>query len=465
MANLKDRITLENLMEQALKIPKVKVDRAAFLQEAFAKEGILVRQIVEEGPVACDYSDIELDAMAEKLILRRTSTSSAMSFAAGIPGGLAVAATIPADTLQFFAMSLKLAQELAYLYGAKDFWACDGEDSVLVRYQLICSLGAMFGITGAPAATRLLSSHLALRAVGGTPQRATTREFWDPIVRRISRELVLRLTTDTASKGVAKLIPVIGGFFSGGMTFFAMKPMGEKLCQVLSTAAFLYSDSFAMKDYLVLEEVCEKSLKEELEEECADESASNEVAGDDGWGPMPTTGEVAPDDGWGPMPELTGKSSDKASDKADAKDKSKENDADKPQGKDAGSKDNGGKPLTNYRVPDEKGNISIPISFGEDSDSDEGSLFPIEDDHSDVSCEEPAIDESVPIDGDDPAPIDGNGSGSTDESKAAPQAAAAAPMTMDEIFATIEKLAVLRDKGAITQEDFDAKKAELLARI
>ena len=130
MANLKDRITLENLMEQALKIPKVKVDRAAFLQEAFAKEGILVRQIVEEGPVACDYSDIELDAMAEKLILRRTSTSSAMSFAAGIPGGLAVAATIPADTLQFFAMSLKLAQELAYLYGAKDFWACDGEDSV-----------------------------------------------------------------------------------------------------------------------------------------------------------------------------------------------------------------------------------------------------------------------------------------------------------------------------------------------
>ena len=38
-------------------------------------------------------------------------------------------------------------------------------------------------------------------------------------------------------------------------------------------------------------------------------------------------------------------------------------------------------------------------------------------------------------------------------------------MTMDEIFATIEKLAVLRDKGAITQEDFDTKKAELLARI
>ena len=35
-------------------------------------------------------------------------------------------------------------------------------------------------------------------------------------------------------------------------------------------------------------------------------------------------------------------------------------------------------------------------------------------------------------------------------------------MTTDEVFALIEKLAALRDKGAITQEDFDAKKAELL---
>lgn len=408
MADLKNKITLENLMEQALKIPKVKVDRDAFLGEAFAKEGILVRQIVEEGPVACDYSDIELDAMAEKLILRRTSESSAMSFAAGIPGGLAVAAMIPADTLQFFAMSLRLAQELAYLYGAKDFWACDGEDSVLVRYQLICSLGAMFGITGAPAATRLLSSHLALRAVGGTPQRATTREFWDPIVRRISRELVLRLTTDTASKGVAKLIPVIGGFFSGGMTFFAMKPMGEKLCQVLSTAAFLYSDSFAMKDYLVLEEVCEKALKEELEEECAGVSASNEVAGDDGWGPMPSSGEVAPDDGWGPMPGLGGEGTGDVSD---------------------------------------KGGISIPISFGDE---------PVEDVVTDV--------DAIPVCDD---PESGDVAVNEQPEKQAPvsTAAAPAPMTMDEIFATIEKLAVLRDKGAITQEDFDAKKAELLARI
>ncbi|MBP5355114.1 MAG: SHOCT domain-containing protein [Lachnospiraceae bacterium] len=403
------KITLEYLIEQALRIPKVKVDREEFLKAAFAKEGILVRQIVEEGPVACDYSDIELDDMADKLILRRTSESSVMSFAAGIPGGLAIAATIPADTLQFFAMSLRMAQELAYLYGAKDFWACEGEEGTLVRYQLICSLGAMFGVEGASAATRLLSSHLALRAMGGTPQRATTRAFWDPIVKKISKELTLRLTTDTASKGVAKLIPVIGGFFSGGMTFFAMRPMGKKLYEVHSTAAFRYSDSFAMKDYITLEDLCEKAEAEAIFE---DDGAAP-VAGD--------SAGVAADGGWGLMPEAAAKQEKKADSKAD----------------DEGT--------------------PIPVNVGDGSAAETGSV-PVggaseDGDAVSVNADKGAADETANTAAD---------SGKTAEN-AAPQAPA--PMTMDEVFATIERLATLRDKGAITQEDFDAKKAELLARI
>jgi hypothetical protein len=41
----------------------------------------------------------------------------------------------------------------------------------------------------------------------------------------------------------------------------------------------------------------------------------------------------------------------------------------------------------------------------------------------------------------------------------------AAPSGTDEIFAQIEKLGQLRDKGFISTEDFDTKKAELLGRI
>ena len=404
-------ISLAYLIEQALKIPKVKVNREAFLRDCFANQGILIHQILAEGPVASDFSDIELEDIASKLILRRTSESSAMSFAAGIPGGLAIAATIPADTLQFFAMSLRMTQELAYLFGARDFFACEGEEGVFVRYLLICSLGAMYGIDGAAAATRLLSAHLSLRATGGIPQRATTREFWDIVVKRISRELTLRLTTDTASKGIAKLIPVIGGFFSGGMTFFAMRPMGEKLCSVYSDAAFQYNDSRAMKDYITLEDLAEKDEMLQMENGETDGS----------WQANNADGAAAADTGAGDWGALNPEPA------ADA---------------DAGTE--------------------IPINFGGNADGN-------------ISVNvggqggKPA---DKPQGGEKAAPADakadaGEAKADAGESKAdAPETKAApAPMTMDEVFATIERLATLRDKGAITQEDFDAKKAELLARI
>ena len=48
-----------------------------------------------------------------------------------------------------------------------------------------------------------------------------------------------------------------------------------------------------------------------------------------------------------------------------------------------------------------------------------------------------------------------------------PAAAAAAPVGVkpDEVMATIEKLAELKTKGILTQEEFDAKKAELLKKL
>jgi hypothetical protein len=47
------------------------------------------------------------------------------------------------------------------------------------------------------------------------------------------------------------------------------------------------------------------------------------------------------------------------------------------------------------------------------------------------------------------------------------EGAAAAPVGVkpDEVMATIEKLADLKAKGIVTQEEFDAKKAELLKKL
>jgi hypothetical protein len=44
-------------------------------------------------------------------------------------------------------------------------------------------------------------------------------------------------------------------------------------------------------------------------------------------------------------------------------------------------------------------------------------------------------------------------------------APAATPLRPDEVMATIEKLADLKAKGILTEEEFSAKKAELLKKL
>ena len=50
---------------------------------------------------------------------------------------------------------------------------------------------------------------------------------------------------------------------------------------------------------------------------------------------------------------------------------------------------------------------------------------------------------------------------------AAAQAPAAAPVGVkpEDVMATLEKLGELKSKGILTQEEFDAKKAELLKKL
>jgi hypothetical protein len=78
--------------------------------------------------------------MASELIQKRTLQSTGVSFAAGLPGGFAMAATIPADTLQFLGVTLRLAQALAYIYGYKNMWANGDLDMEKVKGELMLSV-------------------------------------------------------------------------------------------------------------------------------------------------------------------------------------------------------------------------------------------------------------------------------------------------------------------------------------
>lgn len=252
-------LALESIIASAIQIPGVKVDRNTFLSTIFANEPVDRQKIIELGPVAANCSSNMLSRIATKHVLRRTSESSAVSFAAGLPGGLAMAATIPADTLQFFAMALRLAQELSYLYGAEDLWQNGEIDSSMVQNQLIMYCGVMFGVSGASAGVRLLSSQIAKTTLKKLPQKALTKTIWYPIVKQIGKAVGIKVTKSTVAKGVSKALPIIGGVISGGMTFISMKPMGMRLADTLDKANFHYSEMEIMADYAVMQDMAQDS--------------------------------------------------------------------------------------------------------------------------------------------------------------------------------------------------------------
>lgn len=253
-----NNISLENVISTAIQIPGVKVNRELFLRERFQNESPeIVEQIVKIGPVDAQVSRDALRKMSKRLINERTLTSTGVSFMAGLPGGIAMAATIPADMVQFYGVALRMAQELAYLYGEVDLWNGQVLDNDKVTNQLILYCGVMLGASGAAQAVRVMSSALAKQIMKKLPQKALTKTFYYPIVKAVSKFFGVSMTKGVFAKGVSKAVPVIGGVVSGGITFATLRPMGQRLADTLDQAHFSYTEADFQSDWQDIVEVNE----------------------------------------------------------------------------------------------------------------------------------------------------------------------------------------------------------------
>lgn len=222
-----ERLALK-VLNESLKLPFIKIDRSEFLIKTFGEQVDDIQKLIDEGPQVF-FSKEELDESAKKVINSNVLQSSSLSFASGLPGGFAMAATIPADIAQFYGYSLKLAQEISYIYGYKNVWSEQGELTEDAKNTLILYLGVMLGITSAGAAVRILSNKLASQALKKIPQKALTKTIYYPIIKKVMAIFGAKLTKDTFAKGVSKFIPLIGGAVSGTMNYISLKPMANRL--------------------------------------------------------------------------------------------------------------------------------------------------------------------------------------------------------------------------------------------
>lgn len=219
------------VLDAAARLPGVRIDRAAYLRTALKRycSEEQIAQAIDETPAGAGVSRDVVEKVAATSIKFETSRVTGISAAAGIPGGLAMAGTVPADLAQYFGHIIRVAQKLAYIYSWPDLFS-DGEDlDEATAGVLTLFIGVMFGVQTAQAAISKVSTMIAGQVVKKLPQKALTQGTIYPIVKSVSKLLGARMTRQIFANGVAKFIPVVGAVVSGGLTFATFLPMAKRL--------------------------------------------------------------------------------------------------------------------------------------------------------------------------------------------------------------------------------------------
>jgi hypothetical protein len=219
------------VIKSAMNLPGVQIKRNDFLRKELGSkfQPEIVELAIERNPAYAGISVIELKRIADGCIDFETNSATAFSFAAGIPGGIAMLGTVPADLAQYYARMIRMLQKLVYLYGWQEMYNSDGEFDDETLTQLTLFLGVMFGVGTANAAVTKIAQSAAVKIEKDLAQKALTKGAIYPIVKKIAQVLGVKMTKEVFAKGVGKVIPVLGGFVSGALTYATFKPMSWRL--------------------------------------------------------------------------------------------------------------------------------------------------------------------------------------------------------------------------------------------
>lgn len=224
---MSELVSWDKVMNAALSMPMVKVDRTAFLTKEFSMYDN-ADQLRDKRPI--DLFDAEaIERAARGVINSHLTKATVASTAAGIPGGLAMAATMPADIAQYYWHVLVVAQKLGYLYGWPDLLDDKGQITEGTRNVLTLFVGVMFGAQAASKLVGEIAKQVSLQAAKRLPQQALTKTVYYPVVKQVAKWIGIKMTKDTFGRGIGKAIPILGGVLSGAITAISFKPMAEKL--------------------------------------------------------------------------------------------------------------------------------------------------------------------------------------------------------------------------------------------
>ena len=230
-------VDIEDVIIMGLKVPGIRIDRANFLQKElhtkFPQE--VIDDAIAFNPLHAKIPAEVIDKIADEVIKYERACVSGISTALGMPGGVAMVATIPADIAQYYGYMLRATQKLMYLYG---FPAIDLEeqgqtfDTETMNVLIIC-LGVMYGAAGANNALKAMAKALAVGVEKQLLRKALTKGTIYPIVRSVAKWFGVKMTKQVFAGFFKKAIPVVGGVIGGGITYLSFKPCCDKLKETL----------------------------------------------------------------------------------------------------------------------------------------------------------------------------------------------------------------------------------------
>ncbi len=218
------------IIEAALAMPRTKVDRSAFLHDQL-RSHCSERQVelaIEFNPAFARIPVTTIDRIADSVIRSQNFKAAAGSFVTGMPGGIAMAVTVPLDLAQNTGHALVLAQKLAYLYGWPELFQ-EGAPDEETQSRMAMLLGSMLGLRQANILLSEISSRFASQVASRLPRYALTKTAYYPVIKEICKWLGIKLTKTTFAQGVAKLIPVVSGGISGALTGVVQRKMAHRL--------------------------------------------------------------------------------------------------------------------------------------------------------------------------------------------------------------------------------------------
>lgn len=227
----KNKETFENVLMKAMHKRGVKIDRERFLRKELIKycPEEIIDKAITDNPAKAGISKNTINIISKQVINYETAKVTGISVAASLPGGAVAVGAALGDIVSYFVFVLRVVQELAYLYGFEQFNLNEDDVDSETMNTMLLFLGVMFGVQGAASTLRKFADTFAKHVAKKLGQKALMKGTMYPIIKKVAKNVGIRMTKQMFADSVASVIPIAGGILSGGLTYAMFKPCCVKL--------------------------------------------------------------------------------------------------------------------------------------------------------------------------------------------------------------------------------------------